>query len=158
MKKKFYRKLGFVCHIDLQTIKAPSIKAVSIPSQVACRRVLVFVPRKFAPFREAAGIDFTRNIIAKVLINRTIVFEFFAGGGVNRRLFSLLDLFQEAHNILCVTPVDLESFMKNVIWILSIRFIGRQWKKCKESFTFIYSSSFSLDAFGVLAILVLCMV
>lgn len=85
-KKKVYRKLGFVCHIDLQTIKASSIKAVSIPSQVACRRALVFVPRKFAPFREAAGIDFTRNIIAKVLINQTIVFEFFAGGGVNRRL------------------------------------------------------------------------
>lgn len=85
-EKKVYRKLGFVCHIDLQTIKASSIKAVSIPSQVACRRALVFVPRKFAPFREAAGIDFTRNIIAKVLINRTIVLEFFAGGGVNRRL------------------------------------------------------------------------
>lgn len=63
----------------------------------------------------------------------------------------LIRFFQEAHNILCVTPEDPESFMKNVIWILLIRFIGRQWKKCKESSTFIYSSSFSLEAFWSLS-------
>lgn len=58
----------------LNQLKRQTLKPYRFLSKSPAASRLVFEPRKFAPF-QAVRIDFTRNIIAKVLMHRSIVFE-----------------------------------------------------------------------------------